>query len=99
MVANHVWIVPGQNVTNLLYINMIIKILGTGCSNCKALENTVRFTLNKFDIDAEVIKEEDIQEIVKYRVMSLPALVINDKVVSSGKRLKFDDIKSILDNM
>jgi small redox-active disulfide protein 2 len=78
---------------------MIIKILGTGCSNCKALENTVRFTLNKFNIDAEVIKEEDIQEIVKYRVMNLPALVINDNVVSSGKRLKVDDIKTFIDKI
>jgi small redox-active disulfide protein 2 len=77
---------------------MIIKILGTGCSNCKTLENTTKYAVNDLKLDADVIKEEDMMKIMKYSVISLPALVIDDKVVSAGKRLKVDDIKKLINN-
>jgi len=61
------------------------------------LENTVRYTVNELNVDVDVIKEEDMMEIIKYNVMSLPALVINDKFVLAGKKLKVDDIKKLIE--
>ena len=64
---------------------MIIKVLGTGCAKCKNLEAATKQALLDLDIQAEVIKVEDIVEIMKYGVMQTPGLVINEKVVLSGK--------------
>lgn len=63
---------------------MIVKVLGTGCSNCRKLEEMVRQVVAEMGMDARVEKEENVAEIMKYGVMSTPALVIDDKVVSSG---------------
>lgn len=64
---------------------MNIKVLGTGCSNCKTLEKLVRSTVEELKIDAIVEKVEDIQKIMGYGIMRTPGLVINEKVVLSGK--------------
>jgi small redox-active disulfide protein 2 len=64
---------------------MNIKVLGTGCSNCKTLEKLVRSTVEEMKIDATVEKVEDIQQIMGYGIMRTPGLVINEKVVLSGK--------------
>ena len=74
----------------------IIKVLGPGCSSCKALYSTVQEAVKELGIDATVEKEEDLNKIMAYNVMSLPALVINDKVVSKGQKLTVEQVKQLL---
>jgi small redox-active disulfide protein 2 len=62
-----------------------IKVLGTGCANCRNLEKMVRATVENMKIDARVEKEEDIMKIIAYGVRRTPALVIDDKVVLYGR--------------
>lgn len=64
---------------------MNIKVLGTGCSNCKTLEKSVNLAIHEMKIEASVEKVEDIQKIMAYGIMRTPGLVINEKVVLSGK--------------
>jgi small redox-active disulfide protein 2 len=64
---------------------MNIKVLGTGCNNCKTLEKTVYNALAEMDFSANVEKVEDIQKIMGYGIMRTPGLVIDEKVVLSGK--------------
>lgn len=61
-----------------------IKILGTGCAKCEALEKKVRNVLEKNDITAELEKVTDIKRIMNYGVLMTPGLVINEKVMSFG---------------
>lgn len=61
-----------------------IKILGSGCCNCKTTYANVEKVIKELGIEAEISKEEDIMEIVKYGVMSTPAVVIDNKVVYVG---------------
>ena len=75
---------------------MEIKVLGTGCASCKALFATVQQAVTELGIEATVIKEEDLMKIMEYNVMSLPALVVNGKVVSKGKKLSVDEVKKLL---
>lgn len=75
---------------------MEIKVLGTGCSSCKALHETVKQAVAELGIGATVIKEEDLMKIMEYNVLSMPGLVIDGKVVSSGKKLSLADVKSLL---
>lgn len=74
---------------------MEIKVLGTGCANCKALYATVEKVVNDLGIQAEIIKEEDLMKIMEYNVMTLPALVINGKVVAKG-RINAGEVKKVL---
>lgn len=75
---------------------MEIKILGTGCPKCKTLEKITRETVQEMGINAQVIKEEDIVNIMNYGVMHTPALVINEKVVLSGKIPSEKELTEIL---
>ena len=77
---------------------MTIKVLGTGCAGCKALHETVIKAVAELNLSADVIKEEDLMKIMGYNVMSLPALDIDEKVVSKGKRLSLDEVKSFIIN-
>ncbi len=77
---------------------MTIKVLGTGCAGCKALHETVIKAVAELNLPADVIKEEDLMKIMGYNVMSLPALVIDEKVVSKGKRLSLEEVKSFIIN-
>ncbi len=63
---------------------MNIKILGTGCTKCVNLETKVRELVAQNGIEAEVQKISELQDIMKYGIMSTPGLVINEKVVSFG---------------
>jgi small redox-active disulfide protein 2 len=76
---------------------MEIKVLGTGCSSCKALYATVEKVVKELGIDASLVKEEDMEKILQYNVMSLPALVIDEKVVAKGK-ISEKEVKQILTN-
>lgn len=74
---------------------MEIKVLGTGCAGCKALYERVEQVVNELGIQATLSKEEDLIKIMAYNVMSLPALVVDRKVVGKGK-LSTDEIKALL---
>jgi small redox-active disulfide protein 2 len=75
---------------------MHVKILGTGCPKCKALEKAVRDVVEQNHIDAQVSKVEDITEIMKYAIMTTPALVVDEKVVMKGRVPSSDEIKILL---
>jgi len=75
---------------------MKIEILGTGCSKCKALEKNVLEAIAKSGKFAEVEKVEELAKIVEYGVMSTPSLVIDNKVVSTGKLLTVDEITKLI---
>ena len=74
---------------------MEIKVLGTGCAGCKALYATVEQVVKEFSSEATVDKEEDMVKIMEYGIMTLPALVVDGKVVAKGK-LSAGEIKEIL---
>lgn len=63
---------------------MEIIILGTGCAKCKATFDVVQSAIIDSGIEASISKEEDILEIVKYNIMSLPAVVVNGEVKMKG---------------
>ncbi|MBS0000455.1 MAG: TM0996/MTH895 family glutaredoxin-like protein [Cyclobacteriaceae bacterium] len=73
-----------------------IKILGTGCPKCKALEKATRDAIQQTGIDADVIKVEDITKIMEYGIMRTPGLVINEKIVSSGRVPGIEEIKNMI---
>lgn len=75
---------------------MEIKILGTGCPNCKALYETVNNAVDELGLDATVVKEEEIMKIMTYNILSLPAMLVDEKIVSVGKRLSLAEVKSLL---
>lgn len=62
-----------------------IKILGPGCANCKKLEAIARQAVSAANVPADVVKVTDMKAILAYDLMSTPGLVINDKLVSSGR--------------
>jgi len=75
---------------------MEIKILGTGCPNCIRLEANVNSVLKELEKKADIIKVTDIEEIMSYGVMSTPALVIDNKLVSYGKINSVEEIKEMI---
>ncbi|MEI6683492.1 MAG: thioredoxin family protein [Bacteroidota bacterium] len=75
---------------------MEIKILGPGCAKCKTLDKLTREVVEKNGIKASITKVEDIMEIMKYGVMSTPALVIDEKVVLKGRVPSSDELKQLL---
>jgi len=64
---------------------MNIKILGTGCAKCHALQKTASEAVKELGIDATIEEVKDIDKIITYNVLITPGLVINEQVVSSGK--------------
>lgn len=75
---------------------MEIKILGTGCPKCRTLEKITREAIAEMGIDADIQKEEDIVKILGYGIMHTPGLVINGKVVSSGRILSSKEIRELI---
>ena len=85
-----------MDLQNLNPANMEIKVLGTGCAKCKTLEKQTNQAVEELGIIANVIKVEDILEIMKFGVMTTPALVVDGKVVVKGKVPSVSDIKDLL---
>ena len=75
---------------------MEIKVLGTGCTSCKSLEKLVIDTVNNLGLQANVTKEEDIMKIMGYGVMRTPGLVIDEKVVLSGRIPSTKELQELL---
>lgn len=75
---------------------MEIKILGTGCSNCKTLEKATREAVAELNLDATVVKEEDIVKIMSYGIMRTPALVVDEKVLFYGRVPSVSELKEML---
>lgn len=75
---------------------MKIEILGTGCSKCKALEEATKQAVAQSGKFAQIEKVEDIMKIMEYNVMSTPGLVIDGKVVSTGKLLSVTEIVDLI---
>ena len=69
-----------------------VKILGSGCPNCQRLEKETRTALDAASIGYELAKVTDYADIAAYGVMSTPALVMNEEVLSSGRIPKHDQI-------
>lgn len=64
---------------------LTIKVLGSGCANCKRVEQIAHKVVSEMGIQADVLKVTDYNDIMAYNVLSTPGLVINDKLVSSGR--------------
>ena len=75
---------------------MNIKILGTGCPRCKALEQVTRSAVAELGITADVEKVEDIVKIMNYGVVRTPALVIDEKIALSGRVPTLTEVKEVL---
>jgi small redox-active disulfide protein 2 len=77
---------------------LIIKILGTGCANCKKLELLAHQVVDQMKIQAEIIKVTEYPDIMAYNIMSTPGLVVNEKVVSAGRIPSAAEITTYLTN-
>ena len=75
---------------------MNIKVLGSGCKSCEALLKSVKEAVANKGVQAEVEYITDLDKIMGYGVMSMPALMIDDKIVSAGKVLKAKDVEKLL---
>ena len=81
---------------NVKPIHMDIRVLGTGCPKCRALEKVTNEAVAETGLDATVSKVEDIVEIMKMGVMTTPALVVDGKVVVKGKVPSVKELKKLL---
>ena len=77
---------------------MVIKILGTGCSNCKKLEANAIKAVEELGAEATIEKVNDMKDIMAYGVMRTPAIVINEKVKMYGKICTVDEIKKYIND-
>ena len=75
---------------------MEIKVLGSGCPNCKRLLANVEQAVKETGIEARVIYVTDYMEIVKSGVMHTPGVIIDGKVVATGRVLTVEDVKRLL---
>ena len=75
---------------------MEIKVLGSGCTRCNILEQNTRKAVEELGIEATIEKIEDIQKILDYEIMMTPGLIVNGKVLVSGRILSVNQVKKLL---
>ncbi|MBI5352692.1 MAG: thioredoxin family protein [Chloroflexi bacterium] len=75
---------------------LTIKILGSGCENCKKLAYLAERAVIHLGVEAEIIKVTDYKDIMAYNIMSTPGLVINEKLVSAGRIPSQDEIAVLI---
>ena len=73
-----------------------VKVLGSGCKNCHTLYENTKAAVSALGLKVEVEYVTDMEKIMEYGVMSMPAVVVNDKVVSMGKVLKAAEVEALL---
>ena len=73
-----------------------IKVLGGGCKSCHELHENVQKAVANMNLDAEVEYITDMEKVMNYGVMSMPAIAVNEKVVSMGKVLKTAQVEDLL---
>ena len=73
-----------------------IKVLGAGCKSCHELYENTKAAVKNIGFDVEVEYVTDMEKVMEYGVMSMPGLVVNEKVVSMGKVLKAADVEKLL---
>ncbi|WP_430826514.1 thioredoxin family protein [Carboxylicivirga sp. N1Y90] len=85
-----------MDIDNLKPAGIDVKVLGTGCAKCSTLEKQTKQAIDELGISATVTKVEDIMEIMKFNVMTTPALVVDGKVMVKGKVPSLKELKEIL---
>jgi small redox-active disulfide protein 2 len=75
---------------------MKIEVLGPGCPNCQKLEKEVFNAISELNLDADVVKVTDIKKIATYGILMTPGLVVNGKVICSGRVPRKEEIKEWL---
>lgn len=78
---------------------MLIKILGPGCTNCVNLERVTREAVATLGLDAQIEKVTDYAAIMSYGVMSTPGLVVDDKVIMSGRVPTAAKVRELLESL
>ena len=73
-----------------------IKVLGPGCPKCKSTYSNVVEAIKQLGIEVEITKVEDIEEMMKYNVLTTPVLVINEEIKIKGRIAQIDEIKELL---
>lgn len=73
-----------------------VKVLGAGCKSCHQMYENTKKALERADINVEAEYITDMEKVMAYGIMSMPALVVNEQVVSAGKVLKPEDIEKLL---
>jgi small redox-active disulfide protein 2 len=77
---------------------LTIKVLGSGCANCKRLEAIAHQAIEQLSIEAEIVKVTDYADIMKYKILSTPGLVINEKVICAGRVPTSAEVTTFLTN-
>lgn len=85
-----------QNDKERMIVRMNIKVLGGGCSKCETLLANAREAVANTGVEAEVEYITDFAVIASYGIMSTPALIVDEKIVSMGKVLKSSEIENFL---
>lgn len=75
---------------------LTIKVLGSGCANCKRLEQLTKKVVDQLGVEAEIIKVTDPTQYADYGVMATPGLVINEKTVSAGRIPSIPEVTSFI---
>jgi small redox-active disulfide protein 2 len=77
---------------------LTIKVLGSGCANCKRVEQIVHKVVDALSLEADIIKVTDYKDIMAYNILSTPGLVVNEKVVSTGRIPSEAEVTTFLTN-
>lgn len=83
-------------ITNQIFTNMEIKVLGPGCTKCKSTYNVIEKVLKENHIDAKLTKVDDIMEMMNYHIMTTPAVVIDEVVKMKGQVPTESEVKKLL---